>query len=209
MYKLKGFTGVFISILSVFGVASHAQDHSNNQVFMTANNSTIDGIIFVFVLGVIITPIYIYFGRVKDDAKRKRQALSDFTPSMQNIILSMASAAKSDNEVANSEIEKIKQTIETITNRKMTSREVKRVIDLASNNFRVRDIQGAITGISVEEKRELLIALFGVIAADGKLRKQEREYSRQLCKGLNISQPFFDATWVDYFEQNPKKLRVE
>ena len=121
----------------------------------------------------------------------------------------MASAAKTDHEVAHSEVLKIRQTIENLTQRKISETDVEKVISLASDKFNSRDIQGLVTGISVDEKRALLIALFDAISADGKLRKEEREYSRRFCKGLNISQAFFDSVWVDYFEQNPYKLTVE
>ena len=94
----------------------------------------------------------------------------------------MASVAKADHEVATSEIKKIRQTIENLTRRKISHLEIEKVIEIASSQFNAHDIQGVITGMSMDHKREILIALFDVIAADGKLRKEEREYSRRLCK---------------------------
>lgn len=209
MHKLLGFTGVFLAVLPNVSFAQSQSSYAYNQQLVSTDHSTIDGILFVVLLGLLLAPVYIYFNRVKYDAERKRKALQHFSPAVQNIILTMASAAKTDGEVAESEVVKIQQTVEAMTDRRMSRNDVQKIVKMVSEDFRVRDIQGVVTGISTDEKRDLLLALFGVIAADGKLRKAEREYSRKLCKGLQISQPLFDATWIDYFEQNPHRLTVE
>jgi uncharacterized tellurite resistance protein B-like protein len=209
MSKIQYFTGIYLTILLFGSDAAIGQEIVQNNVLITADTSAIDSVLIVVILAILVSPIYIYFNRIRNDASRKRRILQKFSVKDQNIILTMASAAKTDKEIAPSEILKIRQTIEKLTQRKVSEKDVERVIELASDTFKSRDLQGVITGLSVEEKRELLIALFDVISADGKLRKEEREYSRRFCKGLNINQAFFDSVWVDYFEQNPNKLTVE
>ena len=209
MVKIQQIIGIYSFLLLLCAGATQAQEKAYNQVLISADNRTIDSVLFVIILALLVSPIYIYFNRVRNDAERKRRILQKFSIKDQNIILTMASAAKTDHEVAHSEVLKIRQTIENLTQRKISETDVEKVISLASDKFNSRDIQGLVTGISVDEKRALLIALFDAISADGKLRKEEREYSRRFCKGLNISQAFFDSVWVDYFEQNPYKLTVE
>jgi uncharacterized tellurite resistance protein B-like protein len=209
MFKIQYFTGVYFAILLFGSDAAIAQETIQNNVLITADNSAVDGILIVMILAVLVSPVYIYFNRIRSDTARKRRILQKFTVKDQNIILTMASAAKTDKEIAPSEILKIRQTIENLTQRKVSTKDIERVIEFASDKFNARDLQGVVTGLSVEEKRELLTALFDVISADGKLRKAEREYSRRFCKGLSINQAFFDSVWVDYFEQNPNKLTVE
>lgn len=209
MSKIQYFTEIYLTILLFGSDAAIGQEIVQNNVLITADTSAIDSVLIVVILAILVSPIYIYFNRIRNDASRKRRILQKFSVKDQNIILTMASAAKTDKEIAPSEILKIRQKIEKLTQRKVSEKDVERVIELASDTFKSRDLQGVITGLSVEEKRELLIALFDVISADGKLRKEEREYSRRFCKGLNINQAFFDSVWVDYFEQNPNKLTVE
>jgi len=180
-----------------------------NQMIISTDTSRIDTFLLVVLLAFLCAPIYIYLNRIKEDAARKRRTLQMFTPKQQNVILMMVSAAKTDKEVAPSEIVKIREVIQNMTSRNVSISDVQKMLKLASGSFNKRDIQGVITGVSREEKRELLTALFSVIAADGKLRKEEREFSRHFCKGLNISQAFFDATWVDYFENNPQRLTLD
>ncbi len=209
MFKIQYFTGIYFTVLLQASNAAIAKESIQNNVLIAADNSAVDGILIVMILALLVSPIYIYFNRIKNDATRKRRLLQKFSVKDQNIILTMASVAKTDKEIAPSEVQKIRQTIEKLTQRKVSDNDVERVIALASDKFKSRDLQGVVTGLSVDEKRELLTALFDVISADGKLRKAEREYSRRFCKGLNINQAFFDSVWVDYFEQNPNKLTVE
>jgi uncharacterized tellurite resistance protein B-like protein len=209
MVKIQQTTGIYSVMLSIYSSSAHGQGRIQNNVLISADNSVIDSILLVVIFALLLSPIYIYFNRVRNDTKRKRRILQKFSIKEQNIILIMASAAKSDHEIAQSEIHKIRHTIENLTKRQVSQKEVEKVISVASDRFNARDIQGVITGLSVDEKRELLIALFDVISADGKLRKEEREYSRRFCKGLNVNQAFFDSVWVDYFEQNPYKLTID
>jgi len=209
MFNLLTDRRIYSVLLVLIGSKSFAQESQMNQMIISADTSGIDAFLLVVLLAFLCAPIYIYLNRIKEDASRKRRALHIFTPKEQNIILMMASAAKTDNEIALSEVIKIREVIQNMTSRKVSIPDVQKMLKLASNSFNKRDIQGAITGVSHDEKRELLMALFGVIAADGKLRKEEREFSRRFCKDMNISQAFFDATWVDYFESNPQRLTVE
>ncbi|GEM_PF-3501499 len=209
MFKILTLTGIYSIILSLYVNPALAQSLLNDQILISADKSVIDGILVVITLAILLSPFYIYINHVKKDSTRKRRLLRKFSIKDQNVILMMASVAKADHEVATSEIKKIRQTIENLTRRKISHLEIEKVIEIASSQFNAHDIQGVITGMSMDHKREILIALFDVIAADGKLRKEEREYSRRLCKGLRINQAFFDAVWVDYFEQNPNKLMVE
>jgi uncharacterized tellurite resistance protein B-like protein len=209
MNKIQRFTGIYSVILTIFTSSAYAQQTTQNNVLISADNSAIDSVLFVVILALLLSPVYIYFNRVRNDTDRKRRILQKLSVKDQNIILLMASAAKADHEIAPSEIVKIRQTIEKLTQRNVSDKDVEKVISVASNKFNKRDIQGAVTGLSVDEKRDMLIALFDVISADGKLRKEEREFSRRFCKGLNVNQAFFDSVWVDYFEQNPNKLTVE
>jgi hypothetical protein len=83
------------------------------------------------------------------------------------------------------------------------------LFNVASPSFDNLDVYAIQYGLKGPEKRKILLEIFEMISADGKLRKEEREYSSRFCKVLNISQAFFDAAWVDYFEKNPNKLIVE
>jgi len=179
-------------------------------MIISSDTLGIDAILLGVLLACVGAAVYIYFKRLKEDTDRKRRTLHIFTPKEQNIILVMASAAKTDKEIATSEVEKIRAVIQKVTGRNVTITDVEKVLKLASNSFNKRDIQGLASGISIQEKSELLKALFGVIAADGKLRKEERAFSKRLCHDLDIHQPLFDQTWVEYFESNnPQRLMAE
>lgn len=80
---------------------------------------------------------------------------------------------------------------------------------MASPSFDKLDVYVIQYDLKGAKKRKILLAIFEIISADGKLRKEERKYSSWFCKVLNINQALFDAAWVDYFEQNPNKLIVE
>lgn len=186
-----------------------ANAQSGDQILINTDKTAINTVLAVIACALFLAPIYIYFNKQHSHARRKKLALAKFSPRIQNVILMIATAAKVDNEVNPKEVVKIQQIIRSLTDVRISQSDVNKIIKIASDDFSARDFNGPRTDLSTSEKKELLIALFGVISADGKLRKKERDFSKRLCQKLRISQHFFESTWLEFFEDNPTKLIVE